>query len=406
MRRNLSFECGSEDFQIWDKTDGDFGDFGQCFFHLALQLPMLSLLAIFSSYYIGKRRPIYAHFNDWNSCQSGIIYSRSVIVSILAVLSLSQLIVQLVVHVHRISFTETAIAGVKTTAWFLHLMYTLRLKQGNSFNTRGPRLMLFVWFCTAVISAFEFRRRYLSLGTGQLIQGKLENRGFVEDSRITPSNQSTVEDIDFSNDLISSSIEIVLQGLYFLTLIPGSTHLEQRHYRHRSRATDVLYNAYEGQESNSYTGFDEDDEELPLGTAKENTGFVSKLFFLWVTPLMKKGACGFLKTPESIFELPLAISTRNVALEFQRWMVSKGLTLLRSLHVSFGVEFYCVGILKLLSDAMGFCGPVLLNLLVQFIEDGDGQSANQEIWRGYAYVGGLFGATIISKLRRSFRTEN
>lgn len=167
-----------------------------------------------------------------------------------------------------------------------------------------------------------------------------------------------------------------------------------------------FFKIVEGHESNSYTGFDEDDEELPLGTAKEHAGCISKLLFLWVTPLMKKGACGFLKSADNLFELPLAISTRNVAVTFQRWTVSRGFSLLRSLHVCFGYEFYSVGILKLLSDAMGFCGPILLNLLVTFIETPSESSTEQEIWIGYAYVGGLFGAAVIGEFKKSKLSYN
>lgn len=376
--KNLTFECGSEDFRIWDRYSSDFG---QCFFHLGIQFPTYGLLAVVSSYYIGKRRLFFSQATDWNQCQTFIIYARSFITSLFTILSLVQMLVHFALKSHMISVTESGIALIKTTAWFLHLIFVLRLMRGNSFNTRGPKLMLLSWFACAVVSAFSFRTRYNSLSKSQGFLLLIYN---VEMLQIPP------------DDLLwlwSSAIELILQGLYLLTVIPGSSHLEQHQYRHRSRVNDVLYSAYEGHENNSYTGFDEDDEEeLPLGTAKESSGFISVLFFTWVTPMMRKGACGFLRSAENLFELPLSLSTRNIALNFHRWTVTKGLPLLKSLHISFGLEFYSVGILKLLSDAMGFCGPLLLNQLVTFIEDGDN---DQEIWVGYSYVGGLFGAAIV-----------
>lgn len=296
---------------------------------------------------------------------------------------------------HLISVTEVGISVSKTTAWFLHLIFVLRLIRGSSFNTRGPKSILCSWFVTAVISALSFRTRYNLFVNN--------DRKQASDTQYYEENPEELEEFmqqdlfnspaDDSLWLWSSMIEIILQGFYLLTLIPGSSHLEQRQYRHRSRINDVIYSAYEGHENHSYTGFDEDDEEeLPLGTAKENCGWISNLFFLWVTPLMKKGACGFLRSAENLFDLPLTLSSRHVAMNFQRWTVTRGLTLLKSLHTSFGWEFYSVGILKFISDGMGFCGPILLNRLVSFIEDGEN---TQEIWVGYSYVGGLFGAAII-----------
>lgn len=47
----------------------------------------------------------------------------------------------------------------------------------------------------------------------------------------------------------------------------------------------------------------------------------------------------------------------------------QNVTLLRALHACFGVQFYSIGILKLVSDMAGFAGPILLNYLIRFVED-------------------------------------
>lgn len=44
-------------------------------------------------------------------------------------------------------------------------------------------------------------------------------------------------------------------------------------------------------------------------------------------------------------------------------------SLLSALHHSFGVQYYCIGLLKLLGDALGFAGPLLLHALVSFMEN-------------------------------------
>ena len=44
-------------------------------------------------------------------------------------------------------------------------------------------------------------------------------------------------------------------------------------------------------------------------------------------------------------------------------------SLLSALHHSFGVQYYCIGLLKLLGDALSFAGPLLLHALVSFMEN-------------------------------------
>lgn len=47
----------------------------------------------------------------------------------------------------------------------------------------------------------------------------------------------------------------------------------------------------------------------------------------------------------------------------------QNVTLLRALHTCFALQFYSIGILKLISDMAGFAGPLLLNRLVAFVQD-------------------------------------
>lgn len=44
-------------------------------------------------------------------------------------------------------------------------------------------------------------------------------------------------------------------------------------------------------------------------------------------------------------------------------------SLLSALHHSFGLQYYCVGLLKLIGDALSFAGPLLLHALVSFMEN-------------------------------------
>jgi ATP-binding cassette subfamily C (CFTR/MRP) protein 10 len=194
-----------------------------------------------------------------------------------------------------------------------------------------------------------------------------------------------------------SGLELFLQGIYFLTLIPSSTHLEQRHYR--SIFVDGV-NVHESHsilnhESNSFVGFHEDDDDpLHLGVAKENAGIFSRLTLSWANPLMMKGSCGFLKYPDDLFELPPPISTAYVSEKFEDAGANSAhrYSLVKTLHNCFGLEFYSIGILRFIADASGFAGPILLNYLVSFIEQGENTQAE---WHGYIYVAGMFVAAFI-----------
>lgn len=68
----------------------------------------------------------------------------------------------------------------------------------------------------------------------------------------------------------------------------------------------------------------------------------------------------------------------------------KPASLLRALHTCFGIQFYSIGVLKLLSDVAGFMGPLLLNKLVTFIE-----TKSESLHEGYLYAAGLFAVTLI-----------
>ena len=49
--------------------------------------------------------------------------------------------------------------------------------------------------------------------------------------------------------------------------------------------------------------------------------------------------------------------------------VSNPRSLLSALHHSFGLQYYCIGLLKLTGDALSFAGPLLLHALVSFMEN-------------------------------------
>jgi len=182
---------------------------------------------------------------------------------------------------------------------------------------------------------------------------------------------------------------VVLQVFYLTTLLSGlwsSDGISSEQQR------NLLSTSISG---HSYSQFQEDMDPFYLGVAQEGSSFLSRMFFHWVTPLMNKGVEARLTGTEELFDLPAELSTRTVSRQFEQALnfyppAERKNSLLRSLHKCFGLQFYSIGILKLLADVAGFASPMLLSGLVTFIEDKE-----ENIQLGLMYAGGLFLATAI-----------
>ncbi len=78
---------------------------------------------------------------------------------------------------------------------------------------------------------------------------------------------------------------------------------------------------------------------------------------------------------------PRPISTPLLASDTSGSTGPPKVRLLRLLYVCFGREFLAIGLLKFGQDCAGFAGPILLNLVVTFMEDPTVPAA-----RGYVYA--------------------
>ena len=142
-----------------------------------------------------------------------------------------------------------------------------------------------------------------------------------------------------------------------------------------------------------YTQRKQDNTDIYLGKAEGKNCF-SQLFFLWSSPLIKKGYLGQLEKPDDLFILPDNLDTnvikeilssmlriqkhRSILREMKSQLSDEGsprkrktvhVSLLKSLHKAFGRFYYSLGVLKFLYDCFSFAGPVLLNYLVNFMEN-------------------------------------
>ena len=134
-----------------------------------------------------------------------------------------------------------------------------------------------------------------------------------------------------------------------------------------------------------------------LGIAKEFAPFLSKLFVYWVNPLIRKGRRGKIQNPDDVFGLPNELDTAMLSQEFQDTKATlpvneqqQRVPLLKILYLRFKKPFLYAGFLKFVSDCAGFANPLLLNLIVSFME-----SKIQDLSWGCFYAFGLATSSFI-----------
>lgn len=93
--------------------------------------------------------------------------------------------------------------------------------------------------------------------------------------------------------------------------------------------------------------------------------------FYWVNPLISKGRRGLIRAPEDVFDLPRSLYTPILSQSFGNARAALGPTssVGRVLAKLFWGNFLAVGVLKFIADLSGFASPMLLNLLVSFMEN-------------------------------------
>lgn len=169
--------------------------------------------------------------------------------------------------------------------------------------------------------------------------------------------------------------------------------------------------------------------------AEDGSGCLSRLFYLWLTPLLKRGQMGALDKASDVYHLPRKLRTSLACHNFHRcWescrrgeSVNDGrdqgptpasrnlqsgtwsshhrveslalegdVSLLKVLHKTFGLRFYVLGVLKVLVNMLSFAGPLLLSSLVNFMEE-----KGAPVSTGVCCALGLFGTTLLSSFLRN-----
>ncbi|NXJ75494.1 MRP7 protein, partial [Trogon melanurus] len=128
--------------------------------------------------------------------------------------------------------------------------------------------------------------------------------------------------------------------------------------------------------------------------AEDGESWLSRFFYVWMNPLMKRGYQWKLNQPQDVCVLPRQLQAARICDHSSR--TQRTVRLFSVLHATFGLRFYCLGLLKLAGNLLGFSGPLLLNLLVNFME-----SRQEPLSHGVLYALGLFGGSFLGALLRN-----
>ncbi|XP_039574916.1 ATP-binding cassette sub-family C member 10 isoform X1 [Passer montanus] len=166
--------------------------------------------------------------------------------------------------------------------------------------------------------------------------------------------------------------------------------------------------------------------------AEDGESWLSRFFYTWMNPLMRRGYQQKLNQPQDVYVLPRQLRAARVCDRFYScWQkkaalqqaeeetvsltspiiaggdgssgapgsphhTQEAVRLLSVLHAAFGLRFYALGLLKLADSLLNFSGPLLLNLLVNFME-----SRQEPLSHGVLYALGLFAGSFLGSVLRS-----
>ncbi|KAJ8001994.1 hypothetical protein DPEC_G00175190 [Dallia pectoralis] len=170
--------------------------------------------------------------------------------------------------------------------------------------------------------------------------------------------------------------------------------------------------------------------------AEDDGSCVSRMLYLWLNPLLRRGWRGELERPCDVYLLPRKLrtdtvrrhflhcwehcqqgaaaaqrgntTTRNISRSLQNgsWTspmqeepnepTVEHVGLIKVLHKAFGPRYYLLGLLKLACNVLGFAGPLLLSSLVNYMEEEDAPVA----WGAWC-AAGLFFSTFSTALIRN-----
>ncbi|XP_026844252.1 multidrug resistance-associated protein 7 [Drosophila persimilis] len=323
----------------------DTNDLLPCFQKILLQLPIYYIFAAISAYNFGNQTRQVVR----NKTQLRLLSCRTILSIVLALLPVAKIFV-----FHRegipLYAVDTLVVAAECIMWVVHSGFLLTARHSGDISHRGTLLTNVVWLTIVVLDGVWLR---------------------------------TSRHFDWWPWSLAT---LLCDLLYGATLLPtGSAVYSSQPRGGASREDEALL-------SNRYTYFHFDMNEAHLGHAQDEANWASRFLFHWVHPLIAKGVAGKLRKIEDLFDLPDALNITRLS-ERLHLALSQSQSLWRALHKCFGLEFYLIGLLRLVADLSGFAGPLLLGGLLRQGQDTDSDSS-----QAYYYALGLFGSTLLSAL--------
>uniref|UniRef100_A0A8C2YRI5 ATP-binding cassette sub-family C member 10 n=1 Tax=Chinchilla lanigera TaxID=34839 RepID=A0A8C2YRI5_CHILA len=338
MERVLTQLCGTSAARPFPLWEGDTT--GHCFTQLVLSALPHALLAVLSACHWGTpRSPDYALPSSpgWR-----LRLAAAVLLSILPLLDLLPVVLPPGAGPGPIGL-EVLAGGVAAVAWISHSLALWALAHSPSGRSRGP------W--TLALAAF--------LPAPALVLTLLWH--CQQDTFLPPLLPGPLARLCL---LFLQLAAILAYGLGWAA--PGAPP--------REPWTHEPFLSSTGQEPE---------------VAEDGESWLSRFSYAWLGPLLVRGACGELRQPQDTCCLPHRLHPAYVARAFQaHWQEEARLW--RALHGAFGRCYLALGLLKLVGTMLGFSGPLLLSLLVGFLEEGQ-----EPLSHGLLYALGLAGGAVL-----------
>nr|CAB3219632.1 multidrug resistance-associated protein 7-like [Phallusia mammillata] len=378
MDQRLTEFCGKK-FSIWN-NDGP--TFSLCFETFTFVLAPFTLLALTSAFYIGRLRP-----PDVNLRVPSPFNIRRICTAITLVITLGVFIKDAVLIKSNIPAVLFVSYGTRLVSLLVHLIFLWRIGLIHFDYKRSPATVVLSWALTLGYYGVQIERMIVEL---------MDN----------VSDKSTLDSINMIVDLFCVAAMAACQITYLVTLLHINPKYRTVSILSPTEDLDNLLSQSHLLDSDRYSDLASDVPSVPETCPSDSASCLSSLFFYWVQPLMKKGSKRQLNREDAVYSLPADLNTQQICHSFTQTvdeLSTKQLIenqntstppriLLKSLHSKFGRWYYTLGLLKFLSDSLGFAGPLLLNRLVNFVD------SNEPLANGCYYAAGLFLSTLIGSM--------
>eukprot|EP00058_Branchiostoma_floridae_P004581 XP_002590069.1 hypothetical protein BRAFLDRAFT_83311 [Branchiostoma floridae] len=400
--------CGApnDTIPLWSE-----GHLGHCFQQVAVVIGTHFIFAVCSAYFAGIRQGRIIH----NLTSSAAVNIRLLISTLQFCTPLLHILLVELWQGKKLPLVDVVTGAFVCFTWLVHTCAVWQVRKMHVVHMRGPLALALAWTLTLVATGFQLQAVILRASR-----------------------------VDQTLDVVTESITFAVGGLQFLylvTLFPSHRPnvpllFAPPHVQSVNEEEEPLLRSGD---KVCYDGTVSTPGKVELNIAEDSSNWLSKLTFWWVNPLMVKGSHMQLNATGDLFHLPRKLTTghvekvftekfyphsvdqlepsddecpevkvRNGGIEVQdvleapncpdstKKILGQPVTLMKGLHGAFGVQYYSLGILKLLGDGLGFAGPLLLNLLVSFMEN-----SKEPMLHGYLYALGLFLSTLIGAILSS-----